>query len=309
MSDDTRDGAPIDVGDEVEGDGPPSPGEPGASKSQPPSIPAGWRPSYVFLAVVTIVNLVADLASKQWVKAHFDSLRHLRRAKIEIIDGLLNVIYATNKGGAWGLLQNETDSLRRPFFLVVSVGAIVFIISLYRKLMPTQRALKWGLPLVLGGALGNLIDRIVYGFVIDFIDVIYWGNKHWPTFNIADVSICVGMGLMAIDMFSTRKPAPAPDKPTVATPQSVPAVRSAPPPMGSEPAPPLAASEPPLIASEPPLVASEPPLAASEPPASEPPLAASEPPLAGSEPPPVSDASATPPSGDSPPSDEKAEGA
>jgi signal peptidase II len=153
--------------------------------------------------------LVADLASKQWIKRYFESAPQLRVSrKIEVIKGYMNLIYATNKGGAWGILQGEHESLRRPFFLVVSVAAIVFIISLYRKLTPGQHALKWGLPLVLGGALGNLFDRIVYGWVIDFIDVytkVGGEEKHWPTFNVADVSICVGVGLMAIDMFTSRE--------------------------------------------------------------------------------------------------------
>jgi signal peptidase II len=121
----------------------------------------------------------------------------------------VNFIFAKNRGGAWGLLQNETESLRRPFFLIVSVAAIVFIVSLYRKLQRGQTALKWGLPLVLGGALGNLVDRIRYGYVVDFIDIFVRmgdGVEHWPTFNVADISICVGVGLMAIDMFTSRQP-------------------------------------------------------------------------------------------------------
>ena len=97
---------------------------------------------------------------------------------------------------------------RRPFFLLVSVAAIAFIMSLYRRLTPTQHSLKWGLPLVLGGALGNVVDRIRYGHVIDFIDAhIGQGlsERHWPTFNIADVAICVGVGLMALDMFGSKR--------------------------------------------------------------------------------------------------------
>jgi signal peptidase II len=105
--------------------------------------------------------------------------------------------------------------------------------TLYRRLNPRQRALKWGLPLVLGGALGNVFDRIRYGHVIDFIDYsAEWvrvmneklgqlanfvrkcfgdaptplsSTDHWPTFNIADVAICVGVALMAIDMFTSKR--------------------------------------------------------------------------------------------------------
>ena len=105
------------------------------------------------------------------------------------------------------MLQTTSENVRRPFFLVVSVAAIVFILSLYRRVQPRQYALRWGLPLVLGGALGNVLDRLRYGHVIDFIDVhamIQGVEKHWPTFNVADIAICVGVGLMALDMFSSK---------------------------------------------------------------------------------------------------------
>ncbi|MBW2456470.1 MAG: signal peptidase II [Deltaproteobacteria bacterium] len=179
----------------------------GAEGGETPSVLARLRPSYAFLIVVTVVNLVADLWSKHWAKSSFEAAHPAAMRKLVIIEDYLNLIYAKNRGGAWGLLQNEAEALRRPFFLIVSVAAIVFIVSLYRKLAPDQRALKWGLPLVLGGALGNLIDRIRYGFVVDFIDVyttVGGQAKHWPTFNVADISICIGVGLMAIDMFTPR---------------------------------------------------------------------------------------------------------
>ncbi len=175
--------------------------------STPVSALAQFRPSYIFLVVVTLVNLGADLWSKHWAKSTFEAAHPAAMRKLVVIEDYVNLIYAKNRGGAWGLLQNETEALRRPFFLVVSVAAIVFIVSLYRKLAPDQRALKWGLPLVLGGALGNLVDRIRYGFVVDFIDVyttVSGQVKHWPTFNVADISICIGVGLMAIDMFTPR---------------------------------------------------------------------------------------------------------
>jgi lipoprotein signal peptidase len=125
-----------------------------------------------------------------------------------VIPKYLSFDLTRNEGGAWGLLRNQPESIRRPFFLGISVLAIVFIISLYRRLTPEQRALKWGLPLVLGGALGNLVDRIRDNSVIDFINVhIPTGGQpySWPTFNIADVGICVGVGLMAVDMFTSRR--------------------------------------------------------------------------------------------------------
>jgi lipoprotein signal peptidase len=166
------------------------------------------RPSYVFLALVSILSLAADIASKSWAERHLDGYP----GTVEIWKNHVTLLLAKNRGGAWGLLQSTSENVRRPFFLLVSVAAIAFIMTLYRRLQGRQRALKWGLPLVLGGALGNVFDRIRYGHVIDFIDVhlIYKGiEHHWPTFNIADVAICVGVGLMAIDMFTSKRGRPA----------------------------------------------------------------------------------------------------
>jgi len=192
-----------------------------AGADEPTEAADPYTPSYVFLVVVTLVNLVADLWSKGWAKSTFENIRPGGEREKVVIEGFMNFIFAKNRGGAWGLLQNETEALRRPFFLIVSVAAIVFIVSLYRKLLRGQTALKWGLPLVLGGALGNLVDRIRYGYVVDFIDIYteategsFWvqtlgwttGEHHWPTFNVADISICVGVAFMAIDMFTSREP-------------------------------------------------------------------------------------------------------
>ncbi|MCL2723400.1 MAG: signal peptidase II [Polyangiaceae bacterium] len=178
----------------------------------------GPRPSSTFLAVVSITTLAADIATKLWAEKRLEGYP----GYIHVFDEHLMFILAKNKGGAWGLLQGQSENVRRPFFLLVSVIAIAFIVTLYRRLQPHQHALKWGLPLVLGGALGNVFDRIRYGYVIDFIDYrAEWVHKlneiiakytaghvvtdHWPTFNVADVAICVGVGLMAVDMLTTRR--------------------------------------------------------------------------------------------------------
>ncbi|MDB4994112.1 MAG: Lipoprotein signal peptidase [Myxococcaceae bacterium] len=162
-------------------------------------------PSFVFLIVVSVVTLASDLGSKFWAEKNLDSMP----SRFELWKDHVGFVLAQNRGGAWGLLQSTNENVRRPFFLLVSAAAIAFIVTLYRRLLPTQRALKWGLPLVLGGALGNVFDRIRYGHVIDFIDVhMLYKDKdhHWPTFNVADIAICVGVGLMAIDMFTSKRP-------------------------------------------------------------------------------------------------------
>jgi lipoprotein signal peptidase len=162
------------------------------------------RPSYVFLGLVSILTLAADIATKAWAEHHLDGYP----GTLEVWKNHVTLVLARNRGGAWGLLQSTSENVRRPFFLLVSVAAIVFIMTLYRRLQSRQRALKWGLPLVLGGALGNVLDRIRYGHVIDFIDahvVVKGIEHHWPTFNVADIAICVGVGLMAVDMFTSKR--------------------------------------------------------------------------------------------------------
>ncbi|HKO53068.1 MAG TPA: signal peptidase II [Polyangiaceae bacterium] len=188
--------------------------------SQSPAAAAG-RPTFLFLGVVAAISLVADVTSKAWAEIVL-SKRTLVDPAIVLIPDHLSFTLARNRGGAWGLLENASEMVRRPFFLLVSGLAIAFIVSLYGRLGSGQRALKWGLPLVLGGALGNLSDRIIRSSVIDFIDfranwveamnrgifkvVRTWGiTDHWPTFNVADVSICIGVGLMAVDMFVSKR--------------------------------------------------------------------------------------------------------
>ena len=188
----------------------------GLSSRPPPA-----RPTFLFFGVVAALSLVADVTSKAWAEIVL-SKRTLLDPAIVLIPNHLSLTLAYNKGGAWGLLQNSSEIVRRPFFLLVSGLAIAFIVSLYGRLVVGQRALKWGLPLVLGGALGNLSDRIIRSSVIDFIDFRAnwietmnhgigkiangWGiTDHWPTFNVADVSICVGVGLMALDMFLSKR--------------------------------------------------------------------------------------------------------
>jgi len=200
-----------------------------SSTSTAPTEPV-YHPSYLFLSFLSIFVLVADLGSKWWAVKALEKDGFRLPAK-EIVKGRLWFVLARNPGGAFGMLHDQPEKIRKPFFVVVSVIAVVVIVSMFRKLDPKQRALKWGLPLVLGGALGNLVDRIRYSQVIDFIDFradwIAKFNKifragtsdHWPTFNIADVAICVGVLLMAIDfLFPHKRPTRAPRR--AATPKT-----------------------------------------------------------------------------------------
>ncbi|PTL84601.1 signal peptidase II [Vitiosangium sp. GDMCC 1.1324] len=115
--------------------------------------------------------------------------------------------YVENPGAAWGLFASLSESVRRPFFHLVSLVALGFIFFMYVRLTPEQRMVRWALALVAGGALGNFLDRLLRGYVIDFIDW-HWRNQpgmRWPTFNVADAAICVGVGLLLLDSLRDRR--------------------------------------------------------------------------------------------------------
>ena len=115
----------------------------------------------------------------------------------------LQLTYLRNQGAAFSFLS-QAGGWQRWFFILLSVAASVGISIWLRHLRPDQRweAIAWAL--VLGGALGNLIDRIAYGYVIDFVDVFY-RNWHWPAFNVADSAITVGVAMLLIDAVRIRR--------------------------------------------------------------------------------------------------------
>ncbi len=184
---------------------------------EPPSAPSPKEPtgprqpaSYLFFTVISVVSAGLDLGTKAWATKNltgFDPVS-LTPKKIVLIQGYLDFQYAQNPGGAWSMLHTLPEIGRRPFFLMVSTVASVFIAAVYGRIDRRQWAMRWGLPLALGGAIGNLVDRIRNGWVVDFVH--FWfkrkaGDFHWPTFNVADVWIVMGVALMAIDLFASRR--------------------------------------------------------------------------------------------------------
>ena len=106
---------------------------------------------------------------------------------------------AHNAGAAFSFLSNESG-WQRWFFSVIALAVSIGITLWIKKLNSSQTLLALGLSLVLGGAIGNLWDRVTLGYVVDFIDV-YYQQSHWPAFNIADSAICVGAVLLVLDSF------------------------------------------------------------------------------------------------------------
>jgi signal peptidase II len=115
------------------------------------------------------------------------------------VTSFFNLVLAHNKGAAFSFLAAETG-WQRYLFTGIAAAAVIFMIYLLRR-HTGQRLFCWALALILGGALGNLIDRVMYGYVIDFLDFYIpgWRWPHWPAFNIADSAIVVGAALFVID--------------------------------------------------------------------------------------------------------------
>jgi signal peptidase II len=115
-----------------------------------------------------------------------------------VIRDFFNLTYVRNKGAAFGIFADS--AVRIPFFITVSVIAMLGILWYIRRIRNDQRLAIFSLSMVFAGAVGNLIDRIRLGEVIDFIDV-FWQRHHWPAFNVADSAITVGVTLLFIDMW------------------------------------------------------------------------------------------------------------
>jgi signal peptidase II len=147
---------------------------------------------------VLLITCFWILLLDQWTKYVVEQRFPLYR-KVEVISGFFNLTHVRNPGGAFGIFGGESSGIGGLLFVVVSLLAVGIIIYLFLKVKEEEKMLSLSLSLVLSGALGNLIDRVRYGEVIDFLDF-YVSSFHWPAFNIADSAICVGIGLMAFEL-------------------------------------------------------------------------------------------------------------
>jgi signal peptidase II len=152
------------------------------------------NPKYRLALIVGSTVLVLD----QITKALVANLMHLYQS-IEIVPYFAHLTYLKNTGAAFGVLAGTRSPLRMVFFVLVSSVAIGCVLYLLKNIRPGRTSLVASLSLILGGAVGNLIDRLRLGEVIDFIDI-HWHHLHWPAFNVADSSITIGVILLFIQM-------------------------------------------------------------------------------------------------------------
>jgi signal peptidase II len=124
--------------------------------------------------------------------------------RIEVIEGFFYLTHVRNPGAAFGLFADAEPTLRIGFFLVVSVIAIGIILSFLRQLAPGDRLSAMALGLILGGAVGNLVDRIRFQEVVDFLHFRLWGGYTWPDFNLADTFIVIGVGILVLELIAAE---------------------------------------------------------------------------------------------------------
>lgn len=176
-------------------------------------------PSIVACVVGTLLLLWADLWTKDWAQEELSQPRigqapeicetteegyaqfqNLPTAPTVLIDGYLEFRYAENCGAAFGLMRDSSPLVRHLLF---GVAATVACLALFLGFVNGNGSLffAWGVPFVVSGALGNLIDRIRFGYVVDFIRFHLENRWAWPTFNVADITISIGVGLLLIDGF------------------------------------------------------------------------------------------------------------
>lgn len=128
---------------------------------------------------------------------------------IPLVDGLLSLTHVRNRGAAFGLLADWDLPYQSALLSFLSLGALVAIGLYFARLPAGARLPRVALALVLGGAIGNLIDRVRFGYVLDFIHV-YWREHQWPDFNVADSAITIGVSLLVLDVLRSPATAPAP---------------------------------------------------------------------------------------------------
>lgn len=161
---------------------------------------AQLRPAIIRLVWIAVAVIVLDQITKAVVLMQMP-LYH----SVPVIPGFFSLTHVQNPGGAFGFLAGQSAVLRTVVFLAASTMAALLVLYLYITTPPTHPVLAAGFALIFSGAIGNLIDRVRFGVVVDFLDV-YVGRAHWPAFNVADSAISVGMTIFVVHLVFRRLP-------------------------------------------------------------------------------------------------------
>ena len=156
--------------------------------------------TYTRLLITVGVIVLSDQITKLYVDAVM-----WPHQSITVIENYFDITYVRNPGGAFGLFAQGNRGIVRPLLLGLSAVAVVIIFLIYRSTPPDRGPVRLAFALIMGGAIGNLIDRLRFDEVIDFLDV-HWSHYHWPAFNIADAAITVGVAILCWDLLFGRVP-------------------------------------------------------------------------------------------------------
>ena len=163
------------------------------------------RNKYLFLFVISSALIVIDQYTKFMVTLHIPL-----SYSINVVEGFFNLTHVRNSGVAFGIFSEQNSELKPYLLIFVSIIAIIAILVIFHQTERQKRLVQGGLVLVFSGAIGNLIDRVLHKEVIDFIDI-FFNNRHWPAFNVADACITIGVMLLAADLLKNGKSYNSPD--------------------------------------------------------------------------------------------------
>ena len=155
---------------------------------------------YVKLAWVAALVILVDQVTKALILNNLPM-----HQSVNVIEGLFDITHIRNPGGAFGLMANMSAATRMFVFLFLSSLAVGLLFYLYKKTPETHSFLATGFAMIFGGAIGNLIDRIRFGNVVDFLDF-YIGKYHWPAFNVADSAITIGIFIFVFHLLFKKMP-------------------------------------------------------------------------------------------------------
>ena len=159
-----------------------------------------YRRKYIWLTLIAGGIVIADQVTKFIILSEVGL-----HTTIPVIPGFFHITHVQHPGGAFGFMANQSALVRGILFLAVSTLAVGLVLWFYHKTPPTHRWLAGGFALIIGGAVGNLIDRVRFGKVIDFLDF-FIRDWHWPAFNVADSAITVGITIFIIHVIWGRIP-------------------------------------------------------------------------------------------------------
>jgi signal peptidase II len=147
---------------------------------------------------VALAVIALDRVTKWIVETYVSAMDTLH-----VIPGFFDIVHSENRGVAFGIFNDSTNEWRTTLLIVLSLAAVIFVSAVLWRPDRLDRSSFWGLALILGGAAGNVFDRMMWGRVTDFLDF-YISSYHWHTFNIADSAIVVGSGLLLLDLLRPK---------------------------------------------------------------------------------------------------------